>query len=469
MRTACSIPARIPSASCDAQMKSGALLARLWRDYVSRYAGDIVLLAPVLALVALAAVSYAAILKFTIDAIQAGDLQGIAFAPVAVIGATLVRAIAIYSQAIISQGLALKVLRDLQGAMFARLTNADFERITREESGRLVSRFINDIAVIGEGLIRGGQVAIRDTITLIGAIASMFYFDWLLTLLVLAVFAIAGRPLQLIAKRARNTTTLAQTQIGALTALLGESISATRVVKTYGLEAREIARADAAFEERRKLAMKLARNRARSEPLLEALGGAALAAVLYIAGMRIAADAMTLGDLVAIIGAIGIATPAARAVSGFNAVLHEGLASLTRIFNLLDEPTHIADRPNAKPLKVERGRVEFAAVNFAYAGAPALENVTFVVEPGETVALVGPSGAGKTTIFNLLPRLYDVTNGAVRIDGQDVRDVTLASLRSSISLVAQEAALFNDRGEHAQLMDIELYDFRHRRLPRLPT
>ena len=425
-------------------MKPGALLARLWRDYVSRYAGDIALLVPVLAVVALAAVSYAAILKFTIDSIQAGDLNAIALAPVAVIVATTVRALAIYGQAVLSQGLALKVLRDLQGAMFAKLTGADFARLTREAGGNLVSRFTNDITVIGEGLVRGGQVAIRDSLTLIGAIASMFWYDWVLTLMVLGVFAVAAKPLEAIARRARRTTELAQAQIGALTALLTESLGAARVVKTYGLEQREIERAGGAFEERRQLAMKLARNRARSEPLLEVLGGAALAGVLYIAGMRIAGGAMTLGDLVAIIGAIGVATPAARAVGNFNTVLNEGLAALARIFGLLDEPSTVTDRPSAKPLKVARGQVVFDNVSFAYSGAPALDGVSFTAEPGETIALVGPSGAGKTTVFNLLPRLYDVTGGAVRIDGQDVRDVTLASLRASVALVAQEAALFND-------------------------
>jgi subfamily B ATP-binding cassette protein MsbA len=425
-------------------MKPGALLGRLWRDYVSRYAGDIAVLVPVLAVVALAAVSYAAILKFTIDSIQAANLRAIALAPIAVIAATVVRAIAIYGQAVLSQGLALKVLRDLQSAMFAKLTGADFARLTREAGGNLVSRFTNDITVIGEGLVRGGQVAIRDSLTLVGAIASMFWYDWALTLLVLVVFLVAAKPLQAIAKRARGVTEVAQAQIGTLTSLLTESLGAARVVKTYGLESREIDRADAAFEQRRKLAMKLARNRARSEPLLEVLGGLALAGVLYIAGMRIAAGAMTLGDLVAIIGAIGVATPAARAIGNFNTVLNEGLAALARIFGLLDEPAAITDRPGAKPLHVSRGQVQFDKVAFTYGDAPALEGVSFTVEPGETVALVGPSGAGKTTIFNLLPRLYDVSSGAVRIDGHDVRDVTLSSLRGAISLVAQEAALFND-------------------------
>ena len=217
-------------------MKPTALLSRLWRDYVSRYTGDIAMLVPVLAIVALAAVSYAAILKFTIDSIEASDLRAIALVPLAVIAATVIRAVAIYTQAVLSQGLALKVLRDLQSAMFAKLTGADFARLTREAGGNLVSRFTNDITVIGEGLVRGGQVAVRDTLTLIGAVASMFWYDWLLTLLVLGVFVFAARPLQAIAKRARRTTGAAQAQIGALTALLTESLGAARVVKTYSLE-----------------------------------------------------------------------------------------------------------------------------------------------------------------------------------------------------------------------------------------
>ena len=425
-------------------MKTGALTARLWRDYVSRYKGDIALLAPVLALVAVAGVSYALILKFATDNIQAGNLNAIALVPVAVMIATGVRALAIWGQALLSQGLALKVLRDLQGAMFAKLTGADFARLGREDSGKLVSRFTNDVAVIGEGLVRGAQTAIRDSLTLIGAIASMLWLDAVLAALVLVVFALAAGPLVQIGKRARSATEAAQTQIGALTALLAESLGAARFVRTYNIEAREQERASAAFEARRKLAMKLARNRARSEPLLEVLGGLALAGVLYVAGVRIAAEIMTLGDLLGMIGAVGIATPAARSVGSFNTLLNEAMAALSRVFALLDEPDAIKNKPSAKPLLVTQARVSFENVVFSYGEGAALSGVSFEVERGETVALVGPSGAGKSTLFNLLARLYDVNAGAVRIDGQDVRDVTLSSLRGAMALVAQEAALFND-------------------------
>jgi subfamily B ATP-binding cassette protein MsbA len=153
---------------------------------------------------------------------------------------------------------------------------------------------------------------------------------------------------------------------------------------------------------------------------------------------------MTLGDLIGIMGAVGAATPSARSLGQANTLLSEGRAALARIFTLLDEPARITDKPGAKPLVVSSGRIAFEHVNFAYDDAPALHDISFTVNPGETVALVGPSGAGKSTIFNLLPRLYDVASGAVLIDGADLRDVTLASLRASIALVSQESALFND-------------------------
>lgn len=425
-------------------MKAGGLFRRLWRDHVSRYLSDIALLLPVLAVVAAAGVFYAWILKYTTDGITAREANVVIWAPVAVIVATVIRAIALWAQAVLSQSVALKVLRDLQQAMFAKLMDVDFARHAREEPGRLVSRFTNDINIVSEALVRGGQSIIRDTLTLIGAVLSMLWFDWVLTLVVVGAFALAGRPLQLIAKRAMRQTHVAQEQIGELSALLIETFSFARVVKTYALEEREKTRAGAAFEARRKISMKLAYSRAGTVPLLEIVGGLALAGVLWIAGFRILGGAMTIGDLMGMIAAVGVAAPAARALGQTNTLVSEASAALQRIFGLIDEPVAILDKPGAKALALQEGRVAFEHVSFTYGDAPALNDVSFTVAPGETVAFVGPSGAGKSTIFNLLPRLYDATGGHVRIDGQDVRDVQVASVRAAISLVAQEAALFND-------------------------
>ncbi len=425
-------------------MKRGGLFGRLWRDYVSRYLSQVALLIPVLAVVATAGVLYVWILKYTTDGIIARDATLVMWAPVAVMLVVLIRAIALWGQAVVSQSVALKVLRDLQQAMFSKLMDVDFARHAREEPGRLVSRFTNDINIVSEALVRGGQSIIRDTLTLIGAVASMLWLDWVLTLVVLGAFALAGRPLQLIAKRAMRQTHVAQDQLGALSSLLIETFSFARVVKTYALEAREKARADAAFETRRKNSMKLAYSRAGTVPLLEIVGGLALAGVLWIAGVRILNGLMTVGDLMGMIAAVGVAAPAARALGQTNTLVSEASAALQRVFGLIDEPVAILDKAGAKPLALKQGRVTFENVSFAYGDAPALNAVSFSVEPGETVAFVGPSGAGKSTIFNLLPRLYDATSGQVCIDGQDVRDVQVASVRAAISLVAQEAALFND-------------------------
>lgn len=425
-------------------MAAGPVLARLWQAFVRPHFGLLVALAPLLVLVALTATAYSVIMARTIDALTEGRLDVLTLAPLAVLGATAIRALAIYGAAVTSQDLGLRVLRDIQEAMFHSLTRADFARLQREESGRFISRFTNDITVIAEGLVRGAQAVLRDALTLIGSVAAIFYFDWVVALLVLGVFAIAGGPLSSIAKRARRQTQDAQAQLGGLTALLAESLGAARFIRAYRLEDREEARVAAAFEERRRLAMKLAHNRARSDPLLEILGGAALAGVLWVAASRILGELMTVGDLLGIITAIAAATPAARALGSFNTVANEAIAAGARVLALIDEAPKVTEAPNAKPLALNGGGVRFESVRFSYGAGVALDGISFAANPGQRIALVGPSGSGKSTVLNLIPRLYDVSAGAVSIDGQDVRTLTVASLRDAIAMVSQDAVLFSD-------------------------
>jgi subfamily B ATP-binding cassette protein MsbA len=202
-------------------MKAGAILSRLWRQYILRYKLDLIALAPVLALVAAAGVSYALLLKFGTDSIQSGNMRDIALAPLAVIGVVTLRAVAMWAQAIMTQSLALKILRDLQNAMFAKLMSVDFARFAREDVGRLVSRFTNDITIVGYALVRAAQTSIRDSLQLIGALISMFVLDWVIAAVVIGVFALAARPLAAIASRARRQTSIAQEQIGLGAVMVG--------------------------------------------------------------------------------------------------------------------------------------------------------------------------------------------------------------------------------------------------------
>ena len=422
-----------------------SILRRLWRDYVARYWPRLAMLAPAIFIVAITSGGYVWIIKYAGDLMQRGQERVIYQVPAWLVGVSLLRAIAMYAQAELTNGVAHRVLRDLQNSMFGGILKSDYARATSEPTGSLVSRFTNDINVVSEGLIRTMSQVVRDFLTLIATLVSMFFIDWTLGCVIILIFALAASPLARIANRARKDTARAQVQMGDLNSLLTESFSGARLVRTYGLEEYEKKRAAEGFEQKRKMNMRLIRNRARTDPLLEALGGLAAATVFGIIGYRIAHGQASIGDVLAFIAVIATASASARGLGTFNTVMNETRAAMERVFRLIDEAPKIVNAPDAKPLSVSRARVAFENVSFQYGpNSPALHDVSFAVERGETIALVGPSGAGKTSVINLIPRLFDAERGAVTIDGQNVRDVTLASLRGAVGLVSQDVTLFND-------------------------
>jgi ATP-binding cassette, subfamily B, bacterial MsbA len=227
--------------------------------------------------------------------------------------------------------------------------------------------------------------------------------------------------------------------------LLNESFAQARTVRAYRLEATETRRAEAAFTQLYRALMRMTKSRARVDPVLEVLGGAAVAAVIGFAGWRAAISSQTIGNFTGFVAALLIAARPLRALGSLNAALQEGLAGLARVFTVVDDKPSIADAPDALSLPQGHGLVEFNDVHFLYPdGRVALAGLSFVAAPGTTVALVGQSGAGKSTALALIPRLHDVTAGSVRIDGADVRHITLASLRDAIAYVAQDSLLFDD-------------------------
>jgi len=420
------------------------LALRVWQLWMAQQKGRVVAALVLMAIVAATTSIYPVLIQQTLDMANEGD-PNVFYVPLAVIIVVVVKSAALYFQTVMTSSVVLRVLQKMQNAMFGQLLSVDLARLNREATGRYLSRFTNDVSVVREGLMRVLTNAVRDVLTIIGVAAAMIYMDWLLAIVVLVILPLAAVPISALGKRMRKVSADAQAYLGDMTALLNESLSGARMVKTYGLETYERERAGNFFEGLYGWTMKLVRGRARVDPTMETLGGIAIAGVLAFSVWRISEGTGTVGDFTGFIAALAIMAPSARALGTLHVVFQESMAAVQRVFDLLDEEPAIQNAPDARPLTVAKGAVRLEAVGFEYEpGAPALKDFSLDVAPGTTVALVGPSGAGKTTVINLIPRLYDASSGAVSIDGQDVKQVTLESLRGEMAIVSQDVTLFND-------------------------
>ena len=286
---------------------------------------------------------------------------------------------------------------------------------------------------------------ILDSLTLVFLVALMFYQDWLLALVAFFAFPLGMLPIVRIGRRMRRVSANTQVQMGEFTTLLDETFQGARHVKAYGMEDYETGRATRIVNAVFGLQWRATRTRSATRPIMETLAGLAVAVIVLYGGSQVIGGGTTPGTFFSFIGALLLAYQPMKSLANFNVSLQEGLAAAQRIFTLLDLEPAIRDAADAMPLRLERGAVRLDAVRFAYVeGHTALYGLAIEIPAGRTVALVGPSGAGKSTILNLIPRFYDVDSGSVTVDGQDVRSVTLASLRAAIALVSQDITLFDD-------------------------
>ena len=421
-----------------------ALMTRLWRDYVMRHPSLLVLVVVLSVAMAGATALYPLVLQYAGTLLAARDPAIATVIPLLVIAVTALKALTQYFQNVTSQKLVLLVIRDLQERLFRHLTTADLARVEREAPAQLATRFTVDATAIGGALARSVS-GVADIVTVVGLVGSMIYMDPLLSLLSAVLYPLAGVPIQRIGRRVRKASGGLQEKLGETAALLNESFAQARTVRAYRLEEAEVRRAGGAFQSLYRTWMRITRSRASVEPVLEVIGGLAVAAVIAFEAWRASMSDHALGDFGGFIGALLLAARPLRALGSLNTALQEGLAGLSRVFTVVDEPPAIMERPGAQPLPAGKGHVVFEDVGFVYPdGRVGLAGFSFQALPGQTVALVGPSGGGKSTAVALIPRLRDVTSGAVRIDGVDVRDVTLASLRDAIAYVGQDALLFDD-------------------------
>jgi subfamily B ATP-binding cassette protein MsbA len=422
------------------------LVRRLLREGVRPYAGRIVLSFLCMAVVAGTSGALAWLMKPVVDEVFVNKAVGMLW-PIAtgVVIVSVIKGFATYFQSYFISWVGFRIINDMQNRLFAHLMRMDLQFFHDNATGTLVSRFTNDInqmrAAVSNALAGIG----RDSLSVIALVAVMFYQDWRLGLVSFFAFPTAVYPIQRFGKRLRRVVVNTQEHLGDFVAELDQSFQGMRVVKAYGMERHEEEKIAGITETIFRLVFKQSRVRARSGPLMETLGGLAIAAVIVYGGSRVIEGTTTAGAFFSFMTALMMAYQPVKNLSNLYPSLQEGLAGAQRLFTILDLTPTIVEKPDAQPLAVRGGAVRLENVVFGYdASRRALDGITLDMPAGKRVALVGLSGAGKSTVLNLIPRFYDVEAGRVLVDGQDVRDVTLGSLRERMALVSQEILLFDD-------------------------
>ncbi|MGV8995351.1 MAG: ABC transporter ATP-binding protein [Parvibaculaceae bacterium] len=379
------------------------------------------------------------------DVLNNKNLSMLVLVASATVAASAFKGVASYGSNITKNLIGQRIISAIQGRMFARIVKADIAWVSGTHSGRFLTSFSVDATRVRDAVTISVIDFTQNLLTVVALMGSLYYLNWKLALVATSVVPVGIFYMRKLGKKTRKASRKSLEGAGDLSTLISEALGGIRVVKAYGQEEREIARVNETIRTVLSHMMKGYRAKAAASPLTEGLSGIGIGAVIYFGGLSVIHNQLTSGELVAFISALMLAYQPLKAVANTQTIMQEGVAAATRVFPILDiEPNIIADA-DAKPLAITDGAVRFDKVSFAYGdGTRALDNVSIDIPRGHTVALVGPSGGGKSTTLNLVPRFYDPTEGSISIDGQDIRDVTVASLRQASSLVTQDPFLFDD-------------------------
>jgi subfamily B ATP-binding cassette protein MsbA len=398
---------------------------RLWRDWLAPHWRLLALSLAMTAVVAVAAAGYSKLIQLVMSAFERGDAGVAWWGPLGVIGLSCASGVGQYFKETTAVRVTTRMETELRKTMFARLVGSDLARLQAEAPAGLAARFSSDIGLIGSA-VRAMLGGVTGILTIAVTFVVMLTMDWALTLGI-------GTRLRGLAKRT-------QAEIASMTSEVAEGLAGIRMARAYRLEEPLAESAGGVFERLFGLRIRQNRWQARVAPLMEILIGLAVAVLLFVVALRMQAGTTTIADFTGLLTGLGVISGPARRLGGNFATVQQGGAALDRVFMLFDVENTIVDGPDE--LGRALGQIRFEEVDFAYPdGHVALEGVSFAVEPGMRVAFVGRSGAGKSTVFNLLPRLYDPTGGRILFDGHDIRSLTLASLRDQIAVVSQDSVL----------------------------
>ena len=355
------------------------------------------------------------------------------------------RGIFYYGQSYLMNYVGESIVIDVRGIVYRKLMTLSTHFFDTNKLGTIMSYVTNDVAALQGAMVANSIEIITETSVLIGSVGAMVYLDWKLTLFTFCTFPVVLFFMDFFGKKIRKSGHRIQQATADITSILQETLAATRVVKSFVREPYEIARFDQQNKANFYANMKSAKLMGTLSPVIEFIAALGVTAIIWFGGRSVIGGDITAGSLVAfLVYAINISNPIKRIARVLGSI-QKALAAAERVFYIMDLTDTIPQKPDAITLPSVEGNVEFRHVSFAYnKGETILHDVSFSAKPGQAIALVGPSGAGKSTVASLLPRFYDVTEGAIFVDGQDVRDVTLASLREQVGIVPQETNLFND-------------------------
>tara|TARA_B100001123_G_scaffold448592_1_gene610360 strand:- start:4774 stop:6558 length:1785 start_codon:yes stop_codon:yes gene_type:complete len=373
--------------------------------------------------------------------------SNVAAIAVVIIAVYVIKGVGAYLSSYLMADVGQRVVRDIRNSLFRHILGQSASFFGVRTTGKLMSRIVNDVGQVQHGVSQTLGDLSRESLALIGYVSLLFYYDAQLALLCLTGAPVVVYPLVRFGQRIRRTTRWSQEAVEKITHIGTEAFTGHRIVKAFSAERREAEKFEHASQHLYRTNMKVTSVISVLPPLMELIGGIAFAGALWYGSQEIASGRLTTGEFTAFIAVLFLIYGPARKLSRVNANLQQAIAASERIFEIMDTHSEVVDVPNASVLEPLNEGVEFRDVAFAYrndSNDATLQDVSFTVPVGKTLAIVGRSGAGKTTLVNLLPRFYDVSSGVILIDGQNIQEVTLESLRSQIGIVTQETVLFDD-------------------------
>jgi len=432
----------------NASKKTFEVIQEIWKGFAKPFTGLFAFAIFLMVIVAVSGAVYPAIIQQVFNHLAGEETifqyNFLTLVPLSIICIALIKAVAMYLQIITVNQFAQSIATAMQTKMMSHLIIADLSVISQHSSGVFISRIMNDVNLIKEAVVRLSNNLIRDSLTILVMIGMLFWFDFWLSVLVLAIYPIAFQPILRIGRKQRGHAKRLQITMEEMTSVISEIIGGSRMIKAYELEDSQKFRATQSFDKLKSAYLSLLSGRARIDPVLEVLGGIAIAGVVGVASWRVSNGEMLVGDVLGFITALLMLVQPVRALGTLNAVTQEGVSAANRALELLATEPDIQSEKNAIDLNAEKAEIEFSNISFSYDTAPILQDVTFTIKAGETVALVGESGAGKTTIMNLIPRFFDSDKGIISINKLNIKQISIHSLRAHIALISQDSILFDD-------------------------